>query len=256
MFLSDRTLKILEMFYKLNDKLYIRKGSLICNMEQNNKSVLSAKVEDEFLEDIPLYDFKKFLANMKQMKNPNIEILMDYILFNRGVTRTRIKTFEMLMTEYKKSQEKAKRITSDNFLQEHTNNKIVYGKPSCKFNLSQNLLKELLGNTEHDLDMMVETSKSDNSIYLKLGTRKLDYYLFKLTDEMYSIKVGEGVEKDDQYFLIPPAYFKLLITSLVPVWDVSLYEWGDEKQYAKGFTFVESPDKSIRHITSIQYGSN
>ena len=59
MFLSDRTLKILEMFYKLNDKLYIRKGSLICIMNESRNVALSAKVEDEFLEDIPLYNFKK-----------------------------------------------------------------------------------------------------------------------------------------------------------------------------------------------------
>lgn len=75
--LSSGTLEIMKNFSTINPSIYIKKGSLIDTLSISNEILGVARVVEDFPDDIPIYDFVKFLNQLKLFSKPVIDVDMD-----------------------------------------------------------------------------------------------------------------------------------------------------------------------------------
>ena len=71
--LSSNTISVLKNYASINQNLVIKEGKEITTMSAMKNIVARAEVEEEFSQEVAIYDLTDFLSCLSLFKNPNLE---------------------------------------------------------------------------------------------------------------------------------------------------------------------------------------
>ena len=77
--LSCNTTSVLKIFASINQKLVIKEGKEITTMSAMKNIVARAEVEEEFPQEVAIYDLNEFLSALSLFKSPNLEFQDTYV---------------------------------------------------------------------------------------------------------------------------------------------------------------------------------
>ena len=77
--LSKTTISVLKNYASINQNLVIKKGKEITTMSAMKNIVARAEVEEEFPQEVAIYDLNEFLSALSLFKSPNLEFQDTYV---------------------------------------------------------------------------------------------------------------------------------------------------------------------------------
>ena len=77
--LSINTTSVLKNFASINQNLVIKEGKEITTMSAMKNIVARAEVEEEFPQEVAIYDLNEFLSALSLFKSPNLEFQDTYV---------------------------------------------------------------------------------------------------------------------------------------------------------------------------------
>ena len=77
--LSSNTTSVLKNYASINQNLVIKEGKEITTMSAMKNIVARAEVEEEFPQEVAIYDLNEFLSALSLFKNPNLEFQDTYV---------------------------------------------------------------------------------------------------------------------------------------------------------------------------------
>jgi len=77
--LSNTTISVLKNYASINQNLVIKEGKEITTMSAMKNIVARAEVEEEFPQEVAIYDLNEFLSALSLFKNPNLEFQDTYV---------------------------------------------------------------------------------------------------------------------------------------------------------------------------------
>ena len=89
--LSEHTQSVLKNFATINQNLVIKKGKTLMTMSAMKNIIAKAEVEEEFTQDVPIYNLNEFLASLSLFDSPTLDFQDKYLTMTEG--NRRIKYF-------------------------------------------------------------------------------------------------------------------------------------------------------------------
>ena len=77
--LSNHTTSVLKNFATINQNLVIKEGKEITTMSAMKNIVARAEVEEEFPQEVAIYDLNEFLSALSLFKSPNLQFQDTYV---------------------------------------------------------------------------------------------------------------------------------------------------------------------------------
>ena len=77
--LSNNTISVLKNYASINQNLVIKEGKEITTMSAMKNIVARAKVEEEFTQEVAIYDLNEFLSCLSLFKSPNLEFETTFV---------------------------------------------------------------------------------------------------------------------------------------------------------------------------------
>ena len=77
--LSSNTITVLKNYASINQNLVIKEGKEITTMSAMKNIVARAEVEEEFPQEVAIYDLNEFLSALSLFKSPNLEFQDTYV---------------------------------------------------------------------------------------------------------------------------------------------------------------------------------
>ena len=77
--LSSNTMNILKKYASINQNVVIKEGKEITTMSAMKNIVARAEVEEEFPQEVAIYDLNEFLSALSLFKSPNLEFQDTYV---------------------------------------------------------------------------------------------------------------------------------------------------------------------------------
>jgi len=71
--LSNNTISVLKNYASINQNLVIKEGKELTTMSAMKNIIARAEVEEEFPQEVAIYDLNEFLSCLSLFKNPNLE---------------------------------------------------------------------------------------------------------------------------------------------------------------------------------------
>jgi len=91
--LNENTMKILQSFARINPNVLLEEGSVIRTIAFENNVFAKATIEDEFPQDIGIYDLNDFLSVMKLVEDPQLDFKEKYVTIKSGSGRGNVKYY-------------------------------------------------------------------------------------------------------------------------------------------------------------------
>ena len=77
--LSSNTISVLKNYASINQNLVIKEGKEITTMSAMKNIVARAEVEEEFTQEVAIYDLNEFLSALSLFKSPNLQFQDTYV---------------------------------------------------------------------------------------------------------------------------------------------------------------------------------
>ena len=77
--LSSNTISVLKNYASINQNLVIKEGKEITTMSAMKNIVARAEVEEEFPQEVAIYDLNEFLSALSLFKSPNLQFQDTYV---------------------------------------------------------------------------------------------------------------------------------------------------------------------------------
>ena len=77
--LSEHTVEVLKNFATINQNLVIKEGNTLTTMSAMKNIVARAEVEEEFPQEVSIYDLNEFLSALSLFKSPNLQFQDTYV---------------------------------------------------------------------------------------------------------------------------------------------------------------------------------
>ena len=77
--LSSNTISVLKNYASINQNLVIKEGKEITTISAMKNIVARAEVEEEFPQEVAIYDLNEFLSALSLFKSPNLEFQDTYV---------------------------------------------------------------------------------------------------------------------------------------------------------------------------------
>ena len=77
--LTIKTISVLKNYASINQNLVIKEGKEITTMSAMKNIVARAEVEEEFPQEVAIYDLNEFLSALSLFKSPNLEFQDTYV---------------------------------------------------------------------------------------------------------------------------------------------------------------------------------
>jgi len=77
--LSNTTISVLKNYASINQNLVIKEGKEITTMSAMKNIVARAEVEEEFPQEVAIYDLNEFLSALSLFKSPNLQFQDTYV---------------------------------------------------------------------------------------------------------------------------------------------------------------------------------
>ena len=77
--LSSNTISVLKNYASINQNLVIKEGKEITTMSAMKNIVARAEVEEEFPQEVAIYDLNEFLSALSLFKSPNLEFQSTFV---------------------------------------------------------------------------------------------------------------------------------------------------------------------------------
>jgi len=71
--LSNNTISVLKNYASINQNLVIKEGKELTTMSQMKNIMARAEVEEEFPQEVAIYDLNEFLSCLSLFQSPNLE---------------------------------------------------------------------------------------------------------------------------------------------------------------------------------------
>ena len=80
--LSSHTTSVLKNFATINQNLVIKEGNTIATMSAMKNIVAKAEVEENFPQEVAIYDLNEFLGALSLFTSPILEFNDSYVLIS------------------------------------------------------------------------------------------------------------------------------------------------------------------------------
>ena len=77
--LSEHTVEVLKNFATINQNLVIKEGNTLTTMSAMKNIVARAEVEEEFPQEVAIYDLNEFLSCLSLFQSPNLEFESTFV---------------------------------------------------------------------------------------------------------------------------------------------------------------------------------
>ena len=168
--LSSHTTSVLKNFATINQNLVIKEGNTIATMSAMKNIVAKAEVEENFPQEVAIYDLKEFLGALSLFTSPILEFNDSYVL----------------ISEETKPSTKMKYFYSDPSVVTSPNKMITMPSEEVKFTMSNEDLSKLkrAAGAIGAPDMVLDTGDV-GIMLLRVSDRKND------SSNEFSLHVGE-----------------------------------------------------------------
>ena len=115
--ISENTMQILKNYSSINPNFIARKGNTITTISEAKNILSSCSVEEEFEQDVGIYDLNEFLSVLSLVEQPKLSMEEKWVMISDQTGRSKIKYFftdpEMLTSPTEKMIQNAS--SMDNF---------------------------------------------------------------------------------------------------------------------------------------------
>ena len=176
--LSSHTTSVLKNFATINQNLVIKEGNTIATMSAMKNIVAKAEVEENFPQEVAIYDLNEFLGALSLFTSPILEFIDSYVL----------------ISEETKPSTKMKYFYSDPSVVTSPNKMITMPSEEVKFTMSNEDLSKLkrAAGAIGAPDMVLEREGNTSSITVK--DKKND------TANNYSLDVDTSGDGEFNFF--------------------------------------------------------
>ena len=151
--LSNNTISVLKNYASINQNLVIKEGKEITTMSAMKNIIARAEVEEDFPQEVAIYDLNEFLSCISLFQSPNLEFESTFVT----------------ITEENKPTTKMKYFYSDPSVVTSPNKMITMPSNEVKFTMSSEDLSRLkrAAGAIGAPDMVLEKDGSSSSLTVK-----------------------------------------------------------------------------------------
>ena len=91
--LSESTVSVLKNYSTINQNLLVREGSVLSTMSAMKNIVAQSTVDEEFSQEVAIYDLNEFLASLSLFKNPILTFEDSFLNITEENGRKTVKYF-------------------------------------------------------------------------------------------------------------------------------------------------------------------
>jgi len=89
--LSESTVSVLKNFSTINQNLLIKQGKVLNTMSAMKNIVAKSTVDEEFLQEVAIYDLNEFLASMSLFNSPDLKFKDDFVIMSEEGKKSSLK---------------------------------------------------------------------------------------------------------------------------------------------------------------------
>ena len=91
MILSESTVSVLKNYSTINQNLLVREGSVLSTMSAMKNIVAQSTVDEEFSQEVAIYDLNEFLASMSLFNSPDLKFKDDFVIMSEEGKKSSLK---------------------------------------------------------------------------------------------------------------------------------------------------------------------
>ena len=91
--ISENTMQILKNYSSINPNFIARKGNTITTISEAKNILSSCSVEEEFEQDVGIYDLNEFLSVLSLVEQPKLLMEEKWVMISDQTGRSKIKYF-------------------------------------------------------------------------------------------------------------------------------------------------------------------
>jgi len=154
--LSKETIEVLKRFSSVNEHLVIEKGNRLRTVSYLKNVLVSGTVKESFPRDVPIRDVKGFVKILNLYKDFDVKFKKDHLIVSSDKGSSRVDYGD---PKYIVSPEREIKLPS----------------VDLEFHLPEEVIDDVLKCSKifYGDDIAIETQKSDNSVYLHLGNKRI-----------------------------------------------------------------------------------
>ena len=89
--LIESTVSVLKNYSTINQNLLVREGSVLSTMSAMKNIVAQSTVDEEFSQEVAIYDLNEFLASMSLFNSPDLKFKDDFVIMSEEVKKSSLK---------------------------------------------------------------------------------------------------------------------------------------------------------------------
>ena len=89
--LSESTVSVLKNYSTINQNLLVREGSVLSTMSAMKNIVAQSTVDEEFSQEVAIYDLNEFLASMSLFNSPDLKFKDDFVIMSEEGKKSSLK---------------------------------------------------------------------------------------------------------------------------------------------------------------------
>ena len=89
--LSESTVSVLKNYSTINQNLLVREGSVLSTMSAMKNIVAQSSVDEEFSQEVAIYDLNEFLASMSLFNSPDLKFKDDFVIMSEEGKKSSLK---------------------------------------------------------------------------------------------------------------------------------------------------------------------
>ena len=89
--LSESTVSVLKNYSTINQNLLVREGSVLSTMSAMKNIVAQSTVDEEFSQEVAIYDLNEFLASMSLFNYPDLKFKDDFVIMSEEGKKSSLK---------------------------------------------------------------------------------------------------------------------------------------------------------------------
>ena len=217
--LSDNTVSVLKNYSTINQNLMIKSGSKLGTMSAMKNIFAKAEVNEEFAQDVAIYDLNEFLASLSLFENPDLDFGSDFVMMGNEGSSKSLKFWysdpAVVSSEPKEFTMPACEITfklASTELSDITKAAAVIGAPDMVLENGSLRVTDKKNDTANHFAMEVDYENSvdeDHKFWFKVENLKLMPGTYDVSVSKNKVSHFKNTNVDIEYFIAlePESYF-------------------------------------------------
>ena len=218
--LSESTVSVLKNFSTINQNLLIKQGKVLNTMSAMKNIVAKSTVDEEFLQEVAIYDLNEFLASMSLFNSPDLKFKDDFVIMSEEGKKSSLKYWysdpsvvTTVTKEINMPECEVKFTLSSDILSNVQKAAAVIGAPDMVLENGNLRVTDKKNDTAnaYSIDVVGEPDERDYKFWFKVENLKLLPGTYDVSISSKRISHFKNTNVDIEYFIAlePESYFNI-----------------------------------------------